>query len=81
LTFNTTPIKPSQAKMVVTVIYYDDTSLELKHDVKAFDYGKGGRVVLPSEYRLGKSIVAICEGDVKIINKVGDRILPVELTG
>ncbi|MFQ3188891.1 MAG: hypothetical protein ACI936_000011 [Paraglaciecola sp.] len=79
--FNPAKIISSQASMVVTVIYYDDVSLELKHAVKTFDYGHGGRVVLPNEYRLGKSIVAICKGDVQIINKLGDRILPAEKAG
>lgn len=62
----------------VTVIYYDIHSLELQDDVKAFSKNANGRVVLLDEYRKGKSIIAICEGNVNILNKVGERILPGE---
>lgn len=62
----------------VTVIYYSDNSLALQHDTKEFTIGPSGRVVLPDDYRKGKSIIAICEGAVNILNKVGERVLPIE---
>ena len=63
---------------LVTVIYYEDASLVIKNDVKSFELGLGGRVILPASYKQGKSIIAVCEGKVNFLNKVGDRILPEE---
>lgn len=67
---------PTQRK--VTVIYYVDGSLELKHDVCIFDENLNGRVVIPNNYKQEKSIIAVCEGEIEILNKVGERILSVE---
>jgi len=63
---------------LVTIIYYHDESLELLHEVKSFPKNLHGRVVIPSILKEGKSIVAVCEGEIQIINKVGDCILPIE---
>ncbi|MEW6990196.1 TIGR02922 family protein [Colwelliaceae bacterium 6441] len=63
---------------VVTIIYYCDSSLELKHQVCTFTQSESGRVIIPEEFRKNKSIVAVCNGDVEILNKVGERILPSE---
>jgi len=63
---------------LVTIIYYHDESLELLHEVKSFPKNHHGRVVIPSILKEGKSIVAVCEGEIQIINKVGDCILPIE---
>jgi uncharacterized protein (TIGR02922 family) len=60
---------------LVTVIYYSDTSLELLHTVKSFLQCPKGRVVIPDSFKKGKSIIAVCEGQINIMNKVGDRIL------
>ena len=61
---------------LVTVIYYHDHSLELCHQVGEFDVSEHGRVVLPESFKQGKSIIAVCEGKVEILNKIGDRITP-----
>ncbi len=58
----------------VTIIYYCDNSLELKHHVGAFPQNKCGRVIISSEFKVEKSIVAVCDGEITILNKVGDRI-------
>lgn len=58
----------------VTVIYYDDDSLILKHQVGRFPTYKTGRVILPTSFKEGKSIIAVCEGAVNIMNSVGERI-------
>lgn len=60
----------------VTLIYYHDESLKLQHEVHSFFTNKYGRVVIPKEFKIGISIIAVCEGKVKILNKIGDRILP-----
>jgi uncharacterized protein (TIGR02922 family) len=59
----------------VTVIYYCDTSLELWHQVHMFPQNEQGRVIISNEFRKGKSIVAVCDGEIEILNKIGDRIL------
>ncbi len=59
----------------VTIIFYDDESLMLKHFVGRFPLSSAtGRVILPDDFKEGKSIIAVCEGDVNIMNSVGDRI-------
>lgn len=61
----------------VTIIYYQDDGLELHHKVKVFDQNDAGRVIIPQDFKEGKSIIAVCDGEVQILNKVGDRILSV----
>ncbi|QDP02239.1 TIGR02922 family protein [Thalassotalea sp. PS06] len=63
--------------MKVTVIYYDNNSLELHHKYLTVKTKSNGRVIIPEDYKKGKSIIAVCEGEVDVLNKVGDRILPV----
>ncbi|GLX77307.1 TIGR02922 family protein [Thalassotalea insulae] len=58
----------------VTIIYYNDISLELMHEVKCCRQNENGRVVIPEEYKVGKSIIAVCNGEVEILNKIGDRV-------
>lgn len=58
----------------VTVIYYCDASLELLHETRDFEQNIHGRVILPKEFKEGKSIIAVCDGEIKILNKLGDRI-------
>lgn len=67
---------PSQRK--VTVIYYTEGSLELKHDVETFKQNLNGRVIIPDNFKEDKSIIAVCDGEIEILNKVGERILSVE---
>jgi uncharacterized protein (TIGR02922 family) len=61
----------------VTIIYYQDDGLELHHKVKIFEQNEDGRVIIPQAFKEGKSIIAVCDGEVEILNKVGDRILSV----
>ena len=61
----------------VTIIYYCDDDLELHHKVRTFDQNDDGRVVIPQAFKEGKSIIAVCDGEVEILNKIGDRILSV----
>jgi len=58
----------------VTIIYYCDNSLELMHFVGRFAQNASGRVIIPNQFKEDKSIIAVCEGEVTILNKVGDRI-------
>jgi uncharacterized protein (TIGR02922 family) len=61
----------------VTIIYYQDDGLELHHKVKTFAQNDEGRVIIPQSFKDEKSIIAVCDGEVEILNKVGDRILSV----
>ncbi|NQZ86528.1 MAG: TIGR02922 family protein [Colwellia sp.] len=63
---------------LVTVIYYSDTSLELLHKIESFLQCPKGRVVIPETFKRGKAIIAVCEGEINIMNKVGDRILAID---
>ncbi len=58
----------------VTIIYYNENCLELKHEVKRYPKNESGRVIIPLEFKGDKSIVAVCLGEVTIINKIGDRV-------
>jgi uncharacterized protein (TIGR02922 family) len=67
----------SKLQRKVTIIYYSDEDLELHHKVKIFEQNEDGRVVIPPAFKEGKSIIAVCEGEIEILNKIGERILPV----
>ena len=59
---------------LVTIIYYSDISLELMHEVHTLPQSKSGRVVIPESFKVNKSVIAVCDGEVTILNKVGDRV-------
>ncbi|MDN3652035.1 DUF2375 family protein [Thalassotalea ponticola] len=54
---------PDNKTMNVTVIYFDSDTLELKHHIGEFPVLAEGRVVLSDQFKNGKSIVAVCEGE------------------
>lgn len=58
----------------VTIIFYSDISLELMHEVACCHQNKNGRVVISDEFKKDKSIIAVCDGEVNILNKIGDRV-------
>ncbi|TRX56382.1 TIGR02922 family protein [Thalassomonas sp. M1454] len=58
----------------VTVIFYDNSSLELMYDTLQLEQSRDGRVIIPDAFKRNKSIVTIIEGKAKIINSMGDRI-------
>ncbi len=58
----------------VTIIYYNDLSLELMSDVRCFPQNKNGRVIIPDDYKIDKSVIAVCDGEITILNKVGERV-------
>jgi uncharacterized protein (TIGR02922 family) len=59
---------------IVTIIYYCDNSLELMHFIGEFPQNSSGRVIIPETFKEEKSIIAVCDGEITILNKVGDRI-------
>ena len=72
-----TKTKTKRQQRKVTIIYYSDDGLELHHKVKDFDQNMEGRVIIPKSFKEGKSIIAVCDGEIETLNKVGDRILSV----
>ncbi|QDP01115.1 TIGR02922 family protein [Thalassotalea sp. PS06] len=58
----------------VTVLYYDIHTLEFNYQVGQFPQAEKGRVIIDDEFKRDKSIIAVCRGEVKILNKIGDRI-------
>lgn len=71
----------AQPLTTVTIIYYQDDSVELKHEVQSYPCNENGRVIIPKEFKLGKSIIAVCAGEILILNKFGDRIMSVDIAG
>ncbi|OUS27545.1 TIGR02922 family protein [Thalassotalea sp. 42_200_T64] len=67
-----------QDNKVVTVFYYDNRSLVLKHRVMHYPYTANGKVMIPTEFKKYRAILAVYEGDLTVLNKVGERILPME---
>ena len=63
--------------VTVTIIYYKNDSLVLHHEVKDYPQNENGRIIIPESYKADKSIIAVCYGEIEIINKVGDRIVSV----
>ena len=64
---------PQQRK--VTIIYYCDHGLTLHYTVEILKQNAEGRVIIPKAFKEGKSIIAVCDGEVKILNTLGDGIL------
>jgi len=54
--------------------------LELLHEVKTYPKSESGRVIIPQDFKEGKSIVAVCLGEISIINKLGERITLLEFS-
>lgn len=69
----------SQELTTVTIIYYNDESLVLQHEIQECPKNGSGRIIISPEFKEGKSIIAVCLGEITIINKIGDRILSVEV--
>jgi len=69
----------STENTTVTIIYYNEDCIELQHVVKSYPKSEAGRVIIPHEFKQGKSIVAVCLGEIVILNKVGDRVISVEI--
>ena len=68
-------MEAANATSKVTVIFYQEGSLELQHELVECQHDAQG-IGLPLSYRQDKSIIAVCEGDIHVLDKIGDRILP-----
>lgn len=61
--------------MKVTMLYYDeDNPLLLQQQIlSGLSQSSKGRVIIPNEDKVGKIIIAILDGEVKVLNSLGDR--------
>ena len=64
----------SEAKRKVTVIYCCDDDLALYKKTQSFNLNVYGDMIIPQDFKRGKTIVALCEGDIDVINSVGDKL-------
>ncbi|MGB0893755.1 MAG: TIGR02922 family protein [Parashewanella sp.] len=60
----------------VTVLYYDAPAGLIMHNdvLRDLPTSDSGRVLLPDWFRDGKSIIAVLEGECKILNSLGERV-------
>jgi uncharacterized protein (TIGR02922 family) len=60
----------------VTILYYEaPVGLEMHNAViKGLHVSHTGRVIIPESFRQGKSIIAVLEGECKILNSLGERV-------
>ena len=65
----------SEARREVTVIYCCDDDLSLYRKTKFFNLNSYGEMIIPLDFRLGKTIVAVCDGNINVINSVGDKLV------
>ncbi len=61
-----------------TLIFFEDDALDLRHETHNFNRSESGRLIIPPELKKGRSIIAVCDGEVDILNSIGDRITPFE---
>jgi len=62
----------------VTILFYEDKDLTLHHETHELVVSASGRVIIPDHLKEGRSIIAVCEGDVDVLNKLGERISPLK---
>ncbi len=62
-------------KKTVSIFYYCEDSVELGVYIGECPVALSGRVVIARSFKKGKTIIAVCEGEVKVLNKLGDRAL------
>ncbi len=62
-------------KITITVLYYDEPiSLNVKTEILTeITKTKDQRIVLPKGFKTRKVIVAVFEGDCKMLNSLGER--------
>lgn len=65
----------SEAKRKVTVIYCCDEELTMYRKIHTFNLNGYGDMIIPQDFKRGKTIVAVCEGEIDILNTDGDRLV------
>lgn len=77
---NTPDQSEQNTAMLVTIIYYDVDSLELKSQLIDLELDQSGTIIIPEAFKKNKSIVAVCEGEVSFLNTIGDRSDPLKFS-
>ncbi len=65
----------SEINRKITVIFSCDNDLSLYRKTKIFNLDAYGELIIPSQFKIGKTIVAMCDGEVDIINTIGDKLI------
>lgn len=63
-------------QLPVTVLFFTEDDLRLRDESLALEVGHGGRAIIPPEYKAGKQIIAVLAGECHLLNRIGDRVLP-----
>jgi uncharacterized protein (TIGR02922 family) len=73
----------STKDVVVTVLYYEaPAGLVMYNEVlRGLTVSESGRVMIPQEFRRGKSIIAVLEGQCTILNSLGERVYSQNVIG
>jgi uncharacterized protein (TIGR02922 family) len=68
---------------VVTVLYYEAPAGLIMHNevLTGLTVSESGRVMIPQEFRRGKSIIAVLEGQCTILNSLGERVYSQNVIG
>ena len=65
----------SEARRKITVIYCCDTALEIFRETMDVNNDAYGDMVIPKDFRSGKTIVAVCEGEINILNSINNKLV------
>jgi uncharacterized protein (TIGR02922 family) len=64
-----------EANRKITVIYCCDDELELYRETMDVNNNAYGDMVIPKDFRSGKTIVAVCEGEINILNSIDNKLV------
>ena len=69
---------PQSQTIIATLFFYEDSDITLHHETHTLALSPAGRAIIPAHLKHGRSIIAVCEGKVEVLNKMGDRLIPIE---
>ncbi len=58
----------------VSILFYTDGEHVLKSETLTIQPSQNGRLIIPDHHKQNRTIVAVCEGEVNIINSLGERL-------
>ncbi|OUR84434.1 TIGR02922 family protein [Colwellia psychrerythraea] len=62
-------------KRKVTVIYCCDDDIAIYRKTQNFNLNIYGDMIIPQDFKRGKTIVAVCDGDINVTNSLGDKLV------
>ena len=65
-----------EVRATITVLYYDAPVGLIMHNavLDNLPVSDAGRMMIPHSFKQGKSIIAVLEGECKILNSLGERV-------